>query len=85
MKLTSISANPEIVKSILSECLTMDSSDSRKNNANKVLSIMKNYEQSAYETRNNSASDGSKTYNIDTLKYTDVVRYDNWMRNVVDK
>lgn len=85
MKLTSISANPEVVKSILSECLTMDSSDTRKANANKVLSIMKNYEQAAYEEHTGSTSDGSKTYNIDTLKYTDVVRYDNWMRNVEDK
>lgn len=79
--LNSISANPEVVKSIMAECETMDTNDSRKNNARKVLSIVKAYERFAYDNPTAEVDDGT-TQNIDTLKYTDVVKFENWMKNV---
>lgn len=81
--LNAISANPEVIKSIMAECETMDTNDSRKNSARKVLALLKAYEKYSYDDTSAEVDDGS-TQKIDTLKYTDVVKFENWMRNVQD-
>jgi hypothetical protein len=82
--ITSISASPEVVRAILNECMMMigDSSDNGSN-ARKVLSVFKSYENYAYATGDVKTIDVNyKT--IDTIQYSDVVRYSNWMKNVAD-
>ncbi|MBR0146332.1 MAG: hypothetical protein IJM25_06715 [Eubacterium sp.] len=82
--ITSISASPEVVRAILNECMMMigDSTDNGTN-ARKVLSVFKSYENYAYATGDVKTIDVSyKT--IDTIQYSDVVRYSNWMKNVAD-
>ena len=81
--ITSISASPEVVRAILNECMTMtgDTSDNGTY-AKKVLAVFKSYEKYAYATSEVKTIDVSlKT--IDTIQYSDVVRYSNWMKNVV--
>ena len=72
-QLTTMSANAEVCKAILREC-QLDGSD----NAKFVLSLFKGYEDS--ENENTEVSTDTKT--IDAIDYSDVVRYDNWMKNV---
>ena len=82
--ITSISASPEVVRAILNECMMMigESSDNGSN-ARKVLSVFKSYENYAYATGDVKTIDVNyKT--IDTIQYSDVVRYSNWMKNVAD-
>lgn len=81
--LNAISANPEVIKAIMAECETMDRNDTRKNTARKVLALVKAYEKYSYDDTIADVDDGS-TQKIDTLKYTDVVKFENWMRNVQD-
>ena len=81
--ITSISASPEVVRAILNECMMMtgDTSDNGTY-AKKVLAVFKSYENYAYATGEVKTIDVSlKT--IDTIQYSDVVRYSNWMKNVV--
>ena len=67
----------------MAECETMDRNDTRKNTARKVLALVKAYEKYSYDDTIADVDDGS-TQKIDTLKYTDVVKFENWMRNVQD-
>ena len=81
--ITSISASPEVVRAVLNECMMMtgDTSDNGTY-AKKVLSVFKSYENYAYATSEVKTIDVNlKT--IDTIQYSDVVRYSNWMKNVV--
>lgn len=82
--ITSISASPEVVRAILNECMMMiGQSDDNGSNARKVLGVFKSYENYAYATGEIKTVDVSyKT--IDTIQYSDVVRYSNWMKNVAD-
>jgi hypothetical protein len=61
--------------------MTGDTSDNGTY-AKKVLAVFKSYENYAYATSEVKTIDVSlKT--IDTIQYSDVVRYSNWMKNVV--
>ncbi len=70
---TEISSNPQLIKKILSSC-QISGTDAAKT----LLSLFKGYEDSAITKDVNDT--GART--IDTLDYTDVVRYNNWMKNV---
>ena len=82
--ITSISASPEVVRAILNECMMITGDTNYGAQARKVLSLFKSYETYAYSAGNIKTLDVSfKT--IDTIQYSDVVRYANWMKNVVKK
>ncbi len=79
--LASISASPEVVRAILNECMMLTGDPDRGAQAKKVLSLFKSYESFAYVEGEAKTLDVSfKT--IDTIQYSDVVRYNNWMKNV---
>ena len=82
--ITSISASPEVVRAVLNECMMMIGEEGDAGtNARKVLSVFKSYEKYAYAVGEVKTVDVSyKT--IDTIQYSDVVRYSNWMKNVAD-
>ena len=81
--ITSISASPEVVRTILNECMMLTGDTTGKGTqAKKLLSVFKSYEKYAYATAEVKTIDVSlKT--IDTIQYSDVVRYSNWMKNVI--
>ena len=82
--ITSISASPEVVRAILNECMMITGDATYGAQARKVLSLFKSYETYAYAAGTIKTLDVSfKT--IDTIQYSDVVRYANWMKNVVKK
>ena len=82
--ITSISASPEVVRAILNECMMITGDTNYGAQARKVLSLFKSYENEANGTGKTKTLDLSfKT--IDTIQYSDVVRYANWMKNVVKK
>jgi hypothetical protein len=79
--LASISASPEVVRSILSECMMMTGDDTYGAQARLLLSLFKSYESFAYAEGSVKTLDVNyKT--IDTIQCSDVVRYSNWMKNV---
>ena len=79
--LASISASPEVVRSILSECMMMTGDDEYGAQARLLLSLFKSYESFAYAEGSVKTLDVNyKT--IDTIQCSDVVRYSNWMKNV---
>ncbi len=79
--ITSISASPEVVRSILTECMGLTSDTNYGTMAKKVLNVFKAYENFAHIENEIKTIDVSyKT--IDTIQYSDVVRYNNWMKNV---
>ena len=51
--------------------------------AKTVLSVFKSYEKYAYNSSDVKLVDLSYK-KIDTIQYSDVVRYSNWMKNVAD-
>lgn len=71
-KVTSITASPEICRSILRECLT--SSDTL---CEKVISVFTEYKN--YNPANNQGNAG---INVNQISYTDVVSLENWMKYV---
>ena len=75
-KVQQITASPEICKTILRECMLSKDADAKE-----VLKIFKGYENFADLTSGEDASDtdAKKIQNID---YSDVVSFDNWMKNV---
>ena len=80
--IVSISASPEVVRSILYECMSM-TEEKYVDLAKFVLSLFKSHESFAYDkTVYKSMEVTYKT--IDTIRYSDVVRYNNWMKNVTD-
>ena len=81
--LSSISASPEVVRSILNECISLLSDSDYGAAARSVLRVFKSYEPYANMTTDiSTVSINVKT--IDTIQYSDVVRYANWMKNVAD-
>ena len=79
--LTSISASPEVVRAILNECMGMTGDPTSGAYAKKVLNMFKSHENFAHMEGVIKTVDVSfKT--IDTIQYSDVVRYNNWMKNV---
>lgn len=70
----SVSANSEICKTILSECQLLGDDQAKY-----IVSLFKSYENITF-TPGGSADTGVK--DINTIDYSDVVRYDNWMKNV---
>ena len=79
--LTSISASPEVVRAILNECMGMTGDSISGAYAKKVLNMFKSHENFAHMEGVIKTVDVSfKT--IDTIQYSDVVRYNNWMKNV---
>ena len=79
--LTSISASPEVVRSILSECMMSTGDEDYGEAAKLLLGLFKSYETFGYAEGVNKVVDVSfKT--IDTIQCSDVVRFSNWMKNV---
>ena len=79
--ITSISASPEVVRAILNECMGMTGDSTSGAYAKKVLNMFKSHENFAHMEGVIKTVDVSfKT--IDTIQYSDVVRYNNWMKNV---
>lgn len=72
-KVQTITASAEICRAILRECQLSGSDDCKT-----FLSLFKGYEDSSIIADDNVSS--AKT--IDTIDYSDVVKYNNWMKNV---
>ena len=72
--LSTFTASPEICRAIIREC-QLSSDDKCKY----LLSLFKGYEDSSIEDATQSGTD-KRT--IDTIEYSDVVSFDNWMKNV---
>lgn len=74
-EMQAVSSNVEICKTILSECQLLGGEDAKF-----IVSLFKSYEGVNF---NDPAAGGViETKTIDTIDYSDVVRYDNWMKNV---
>lgn len=71
--LTTMNASAEIIKAILKECKTMGSDDAKY-----ILELFKFYSADGSAT---GVVDTSKK-TADTLDYSDVIGYSNWMKNV---
>ncbi len=71
--LQTITASSEICRSVLRECQLSADEDCQR-----LLELFKGYEGSAVE----ELSDSTTKKTIDTIDYTDVVRFNNWMKNV---
>lgn len=69
-----IASSAEICRSILRECLL--SSDE---NSKFILNLFRGYEPSEEDA---TSSDATEAKSIDMIDYTDVVSFDNWMKNV---
>ncbi len=72
--LSTFTASPEICRAIIREC-QLSSDDKCKY----LLSLFKGYEDSSIEDVTQAGTD-KRT--IDTIEYSDVVSFDNWMKNV---
>lgn len=68
-----ISANIEICRTVLRECLL-----SNTENCNFLLKLFRDYEPS----ESTATSSDAEAKSIDMIDYTDVVSFDNWMKNV---
>ncbi len=71
-----ITASPEICKTILRECMV-----SRDADAQALLKIFKGYENLANQAIDDEAT-GTDAKKIQNIDYSDVVSFDNWMKNV---
>lgn len=72
--LSTFTASPEICRAIIREC-QLSSDDKCKY----LLSLFKGYEDSSIE---DLTQPGTDRRTIDTIEYSDVVSFDNWMKNV---
>lgn len=72
--LSTFTASPEICRAIIREC-QLSSDDKCKY----LLSLFKGYEDSSIE---DLTQPGTDKRTIDTIEYSDVVSFDNWMKNV---
>jgi len=81
--LTSIGASPEVVRATLNECMTLINNATMGAAAKKCLLCFKSYEKQAYNPSADNTFD-TKFKTIDTIQYSDVVQYANWMKNVSD-
>lgn len=72
--LTTMNASAEIIKAILKECKTMGSDDAKY-----ILELFKFYSADSGDAFD-TGSTTRKT--ADTLNYSDVIGYSNWMKNV---
>lgn len=72
--LSTFTASPEICRAIIRECQL--SSDEK---CKYLLSLFKGYEDSSVE---DLTQPGADKRTIDTIEYSDVVSFDNWMKNV---
>ncbi len=70
--ISSISANPEICRRVIQECNLMSSNA----NASLVLELFRHKATTSDQLGNTDSKE------IDTIDYTDIVRYSNWMKNV---
>lgn len=52
------------------------------NNAIKFLSLFKSYEEVAEKAKNGDYAPDDTARNITSINYSDVIKYNNWMRNV---
>ena len=79
--MTSLNAS-ELTINVINQCMTaLKSGDEQTvNNAKTVLSVFKNYEDLAVSPDEENTSDEAKM--ITNIDYSDVIRYDNWMKNV---
>ena len=80
-KLNSIGASPEVVRAALNECMTLVNNATMGSAAKKCLLCFKSYEKQAYNPSADNTLD-TKFKTIDTIQYSDVVQYANWMKNV---
>lgn len=69
-----IASSPEICRTILRECLLTNDDNSKF-----LLNLFRGYEPSEDEA---TSSDATEAKTIDMIDYTDVVSFDNWMKNV---
>lgn len=72
--LSTFTASPEICRAIIREC-QLSSDDKCKY----LLSLFKGYEDSSID---DLTQPGTDKRTIDTIEYSDVVSFDNWMKNV---
>ncbi len=72
--LSTLTASPEICRAVIRECQL--SADPK---CEYLLSLFKGYEDSTVE---NIAQSGTDRKTIDNIEYSDVVSFDNWMKNV---
>ena len=77
--LTSISASPEVVRSIMKECIGKVDQASAK----KILQMFKSYETNAYATLEESSTEMT-VRTVETVKSSEIVSFSNWMKNVAD-
>lgn len=92
-KVTTIAASPEICRSILRECLLnykkvhVKDGDPELNLSDAsypydlLLSLFRGYSVSG-DNENSGSSDDGTAKSIDSIDYTDVVSFSNWMKNV---
>ena len=73
-KVSTIASSSEICRAVLRECL-MNNDDASK----LLLSLFRGYSPS---DDSGSAGDDTDTKSIDSIDYTDVVSFSNWMKNV---
>ena len=89
-QVTSINAT-DLCKNIINSCVTVashanDTEDAalmaQAKRACRVLSLFKSYEDLSEEAINGTVDKDEDTKSITNIDYSDVIRYNNWMRNV---
>jgi len=75
-------SSSELTINIINQCMSALKSDNEStvNNAKTVLSVFKNYE--GLTSGSNSDDDSNEAKMITNIDYSDVICYDNWMKNV---
>lgn len=75
-----ISANAELCRTILRECMMSEGDSYNGKNAKFLLSLFRGY--SPDSTGSSSETDNGDLKTIDMIDYTDVCSFANWMKNV---
>lgn len=73
--MVNMTSNSELCRTVLKELLLTGTEDAKF-----ILKLFKDYENASASIDSNADADGYVT--IDTIDYTDVVEYINWMKNV---
>ena len=76
---TQITASSEICKAIINECILTSKTDYKK-----ILKLFRGYEKFA-DAETSGEGTGvveEETKKIENINYSDIVKFDNWMKNV---
>ena len=78
-----LSANPEIIKSILRECdESQKHGKSSSKNLFEICELFQRYQSIYVDPNNNDAIDVESTKSISAVQFEDILAFDNWKKNV---